>query len=36
LDEAVRQGKIQNGDIVVLTAFGAGLTSGSIVIKWVK
>lgn len=36
LDEAVRQGKIQNGDIVVLTAFGAGLTSGSIVIKWIK
>ncbi len=36
LDEAVRQGKIQNGDIVVLTAFGAGLTSGSVVIKWVK
>jgi len=36
LDEAVKQGKIQNGDIVVLTAFGAGLTSGSIVLKWVK
>jgi len=36
LDEAVRKGQIQNGDIVVLTAFGAGLTSGSIVIKWVK
>ncbi len=36
LDEAVREGKIQNGDIVVLTAFGAGLTSGSVIIKWVK
>lgn len=36
LDEAVKEGKIKNGDIVVLTAFGAGLTSGSIVLKWVK
>lgn len=36
LDEAVRQGKIQNGDIVVLTAFGAGLTYGSVVLRWNK
>ncbi|GAI43924.1 unnamed protein product, partial [marine sediment metagenome] len=36
LDEAVKEGKIKNGDIVVLTAFGAGLTSGSIVLKWLK
>jgi len=36
LDEAVKEGKIKNGDIVVLTAFGAGLTSGSVVLKWVK
>ena len=36
LDEAVKEGKIKNGDIVVLTAFGAGLTSGSIILKWVK
>lgn len=36
LDEAVKEEKIKNGDIVVLTAFGAGLTSGSIVLKWVK
>jgi 3-oxoacyl-[acyl-carrier-protein] synthase-3 len=34
LDEAISQGKIKDGDIVVLTAFGAGLTWGSIVIKW--
>lgn len=34
LDEAISQGKIQKGDIVVLTAFGAGLTWGSIVIRW--
>jgi len=36
LDEAVKEGKIKNGDIVVLTSFGAGLTYGSIVLKWIK
>ena len=36
LDEAVKEGKIKNDDIVVLTSFGAGLTYGSIVLKWVK
>jgi 3-oxoacyl-[acyl-carrier-protein] synthase-3 len=36
LNEAVKEGKIKSGDIVVLTAFGAGLTYGSIVLKWVK
>jgi len=34
LDEAVKEGKIKNSDIVVLTAFGAGLTYGTIVLKW--
>jgi len=34
LDEAVKEGKIKNGDIVVLTSFGSGLTYGSIVLKW--
>ena len=36
LDEAITQGKIKKGDIVVLTAFGAGLTWGAIVIRWQK
>ena len=36
LDEAVKEGKIKNGDIVALTAFGAGLTSGTIILKWIK
>jgi len=36
LDEAVKEGKIKNGDIVALTAFGAGLTSGTIVLRWIK
>src|SRR4030042_1979013 len=35
LDEAVKEGKIKNGDIVALAAFGAGLTSGAIVLKWI-
>jgi len=34
LDEAIKQGKIDDGDIVVLTAFGSGLTWGATVIKW--
>lgn len=36
LDEAVKEGKIKNNNIVVLTAFGAGLTYGSIVLRWNK
>ncbi len=34
LYEAVSSGRIKKGDIVVLVAFGAGLTWGSIVLKW--
>ena len=34
LDEAVREGKIKEGDIIVLDAFGGGLTWGACVIKW--
>ncbi len=34
LDEAVRAGKIQRGQHVLLDAFGAGVTSGSILIRW--
>ncbi|TSA23489.1 ketoacyl-ACP synthase III [bacterium] len=34
LDEAITQEKIKKGDIVVLTAFGAGLTWDAIVIRW--
>lgn len=33
LDEAVKEGKIKSGNIVALTAFGAGLTYGTIVLK---
>jgi 3-oxoacyl-[acyl-carrier-protein] synthase-3 len=34
LDEAVRNGCIKRDDIVVLTAFGGGLTWGSALIRW--
>jgi 3-oxoacyl-[acyl-carrier-protein] synthase-3 len=34
LDEAVKQGRIKQGDIVVLTAFGSGYTWASAVIRW--
>ncbi len=34
LDEAVRAGKIKEGDIVLMTAFGAGLTWAASVVRW--
>jgi 3-oxoacyl-[acyl-carrier-protein] synthase-3 len=34
LDEAVRQGRIKEGGLVMLGAFGAGLTWASALIRW--
>ena len=34
LDEACRQGRVHEGDIVLLDAFGGGLTWGASVIRW--
>ncbi len=34
LDRAVRDGRVKRGQNVVLTAFGAGLTSGSVMMKF--
>lgn len=34
LDEGVRSGKIKRNDIVLMTAFGAGLTWGGSVVRW--
>jgi 3-oxoacyl-[acyl-carrier-protein] synthase-3 len=34
LCEAVKEGRIKKGDIVLLDAFGAGLVWGACVIKW--
>lgn len=36
LDEAYHKGLIKKNDIVLLVAFGAGLTWASVVLKWVK
>jgi len=33
LDEAIKNGKIRHGDLVLLASFGAGLTSGSLLIR---
>ena len=34
LDEAVKEGRIKKGDLIVLTAFGSGFTWGAAVIRW--
>ncbi len=34
LDEAIRDGRIQRGQNILLTAFGAGLTMGSVLLKY--
>jgi len=34
LDEAVRQGKIQSGDVIAASGFGAGLTWGATIFQW--
>lgn len=34
LDETVRQGKIQPGDVIAASGFGAGLTWGAAVFQW--
>jgi len=34
LDEAVRQGKIKSGQTVLMDVFGAGLTYGSLLLRW--
>ena len=34
LDEAVREGKVKQGDVVLMAAFGAGLTWAASVVRW--
>ncbi len=34
LDEALQEGRIEEGDYVLLEAFGGGLTWGAVLIKW--
>jgi 3-oxoacyl-[acyl-carrier-protein] synthase-3 len=34
LDEAFRAGRVKDGDIVLLDAFGGGLTWGAVLLRW--
>lgn len=34
LDELVRSGKLKKGDLIVMAAFGGGLSSGACIVKW--
>jgi 3-oxoacyl-[acyl-carrier-protein] synthase-3 len=34
LDECVRAGRIQEGDTILMTSFGAGATFGAVVMRW--
>jgi 3-oxoacyl-[acyl-carrier-protein] synthase III len=34
LDEAVREGRVKPGDLIVMTAFGSGFTWASAVLRW--
>jgi 3-oxoacyl-[acyl-carrier-protein] synthase-3 len=34
LDECVRGGRLERGDLLVITAFGSGFMWGSAAIKW--
>ena len=36
VDEANREGRMKNGDVVTLVGFGAGLTWAALVMKWYK
>jgi 3-oxoacyl-[acyl-carrier-protein] synthase III len=36
LDEAVRNGKIKSGQTILMASFGAGLTYGSVLLRWGK
>ncbi len=34
LDECLQKGLIKTGDLILLTAFGAGLVWGSVLVRW--
>jgi len=34
LDECVRGGRLQRGDLLVMTAFGSGFLWGSAAVRW--
>lgn len=36
ISEAIDEGRLKKGDLIALTGFGAGLTYGSLIIRWSK
>lgn len=36
LDQLSRQGRLEKGDLLALTAFGGGLTTGACILRWAK
>ena len=34
LDDAIRQGRLKKGDLVLLASVGAGFTVGSVLLRW--
>ncbi|MCI0480584.1 MAG: 3-oxoacyl-ACP synthase, partial [Candidatus Dadabacteria bacterium] len=34
LDEAVRSGRVKEGDTILISVFGAGFTWGAAVVRW--
>ena len=36
LDELYKEGKLQRGDKILMSAFGAGFTTGACIIEWTK
>jgi len=34
LDEAVRAGRVKRGDLILMSAMGAGITWGTVVLRW--
>ncbi len=34
LDECVREGRLKKGDLILMTAFGAGVTWGAVLMRW--
>jgi len=34
LDECVETGRVNEGDVVLLTSFGGGVTWGSVLMRW--
>ena len=36
LDEMAREGKLKRGDKILMSAFGAGFTTGACILEWTK